>query len=383
MAIASPTPGFISIGQTVARETATRAVSRGRLQRTLLLHGPAGAGKGAFLDDLLALLLCRSDDPAGRPCNACQACRQARARVHPDLLIGSPAAWRESRATGESIVAAARRWLLGAATAPVAGELRVVVIEHSDQGNEAIQNALLKALEEPAARQMFVLVAEDPSRLLPTIRSRAQALRVGPVEHGQLQEWLVDRERLPADLAEDVARIAGGLAGRAIGYARNPPLLEWRRRTQAELVSLLRRGPADRFASVPDLLDAAASLGAAPPEAAEVVEDEPVKLAGAQQRAAALLVVEAWQALARDMLMVSAGRHDLAAASRQVPDLAAAARQLERSSITAFIDLLERISEGLRTNAAPRLAVERAMLAWPQLPAAAVPAAAVAATPPR
>jgi DNA polymerase III gamma/tau subunit len=369
MAIAGPVPGFTSIGQTVARETATRAVSRGMLQRTLLVHGPSGAGKGAFLDDLLALLLCRSDDPAGRPCNACQGCRQARARAHPDLLMGSPAAWREGRTTGESIVAAARRWLLGAATAPVAGELRVVVIEHADQANEAIQNALLKALEEPAARQMFVLVAEDPSRLLPTIRSRAQALRVGPVQHGQLQEWLVDRERLPADLAEDVARIAGGLAGRAIGYARNPALLEWRRRTQAELVSLLQRGPADRFASVPDLLDAAASLGAPAQESAEIVEDEPVKLAGAQQRAAALLVVEAWQALARDMLMVTAGRHDLAVVSRQVPDVAAVAAQLERSSITAFIDLLERVGEGLRANAAPRLAMERAMLAWPRLPA--------------
>ena len=371
MAVASPVPGFLSIGHDVARESASRSAASGRLQRTLLVHGPAGAGKGAFVDDLLALLLCESGDAAGRPCNGCRGCRTARQRSHPDLLTGSPAAWRESRTTGESIVAAARRWLLGAATSPIAGDLRVVVIEGADAANEAIQNVLLKALEEPAARQMFVLVAEDISRLLPTIRSRAQALRIGPVGHRELQAWLVDRERLPADQAEDVARIAGGLAGRAIGYARNPSLLDWRRRTQGELVALLSRGPADRFGSVQELLDSAAALGVPSPGPMEVAEEEPARMAGAQARAAALLVVEAWQALARDMLMVVAGREELAAATRQVPDLAGAARGVERSALTDFIDLLERIGEGLRANAAPRLAMERAMLAWPRLPAAA------------
>jgi hypothetical protein len=365
MTIGRVEAGFLSLGQPVARAAALRAAGAGRLQRTLLVHGAGGAGKGAFVDDLLALLLCQADDSPARPCNACRGCRDARARSHPDLVVGSPESWREGRATGESIVAAARRWLLTAATSPIAGELRVILIEGADRANEQIQNALLKALEEPAPRQMFVLVADEPTRLLPTIRSRSQPLRVGSVPHAELRDWLIDHERLPADLADALARISGGLTGRAIGYARNDSLVAWRRRTQAELLALLARGRADRFGSVRELLDAAVRLGLPPPEEPDATDEEPARVAASAQRAAALLIVEAWQGLARDLLLAGAGRVELAAAGQLVRDLLPAAQDVARPALISFIALLERVSEGLRANAAPRLALEMAMLAWP------------------
>ena len=71
----------------------------------------------------------------------------------------------------------------------------MILIEGADRANEQAQNALLKALEEPSPRQMFVLVADEPGRLLPTIRSRAQLLRVGPVPKAELRDWLVEHER--------------------------------------------------------------------------------------------------------------------------------------------------------------------------------------------
>jgi DNA polymerase-3 subunit delta' len=358
--------GFLSLGHPVARAAALRASSAGRLQRTLLVHGPAGSGKGAFVDDLLALLFCRAEGSAERPCNACRGCRDARRRTHPDLVVGSPESWREARSTGESIVAAARRWLMSSATSPIAGELRVVLIEGADRANEQIQNALLKALEEPAPRQVFILVADQPTMLLPTIRSRAQPLRVGSVPFAELRAWLVAREGLPADQAEALARISGGLAGKAIGYARNASLLDWRRRTQLELVDLLGRGRAARFGSVRDLLDATAKLGLPAPDELEADgADEPARIPGALQRAAALLIVLAWQDLARDLLVAGAGRGDFTAAAQLIHDLESAASGIGRGQLISFIGQLERIADGLRANSAPRLALERAMLAWP------------------
>jgi len=359
-------PGFLSLGQPTARSAALRAASSGRLQRTLLVHGPAGSGKGAFVDDLLALLFCTDADPSRRPCNACRGCRDARARRHADLVIGSPERWREDRSTGESIVAAARRWLLDSAGAPVDGERRVLLVEGADRANEQIQNALLKALEEPSPRQMFILVADEPSRLLPTIRSRAQSLRVGSVPHHDLVAWLVDRERLPADQAEALAHIAGGLPGRAIGFARNPSLIEWRRRTQDQLLQLLGRGRAERFASVRDLLDEAGRLGAtAPEDPPEAIDDAAQRVVPSAQRAAALLIVDAWLGLTRDLLVAAAGRPGLAPATQLVPGIGAVAQRLRAQPLVAFIELLEAIAAGLRENAAPRLALEVAMLHWP------------------
>lgn len=356
--------GFLSLGQATSRTIAQRSAARGRLQRTLLVYGPAGSGKGAFVDDLLALLFCQASE-GERPCNSCPGCRHARARTHPDLVVGSPDRWREERSTGESIVSAARSWLADSAGAPIAGERRVILVEGIDRANEQTQNALLKALEEPTDRHMFVLVADEPTRVLPTIRSRSQALRVGSVPRAELVDWLVDRERLPVDQADALARIAGGMAGTAIGYARAPQLVDWRRRTQRELLGLLGRLRADRFVSVRDLLDDAARLGTELSPASESLPAEEGRLTGGAQREAALLIVDAWLGLTRDLMVAAAGRPEIAASVALDPELPAVARRIGAEAIRNFIALLERIRDGLRQNAAPRLALEVAMLAWP------------------
>ena len=136
----------------------------------------------------------------------------------------------------------ARRWLLASAGSPIVADQRVVLIEGADRANEQTQNALLKALEEPSPRQMFVLIADEPGRLLPTIRSRAQPLRVGPVSKAELRDWLVEHERQAPDRAEEVARLAGGLTGSRHRIRAPPDLLSWREATQRELLDLISKG---------------------------------------------------------------------------------------------------------------------------------------------
>ena len=162
----------------------------------------------------------------------------------------------ERQAMGRSsLVAAARRWLGATAGAPIAGERRVVLIEGADRVGEQIQNALLKALEEPSDRHVFILVADEPNRLLETVRSRCQPLRIGPVPRAELSAWLMDHELLPKEQADAVARISDGFVGRALAFSRQHERLEWRRRVQRELVDLLGRGRAERFVSARELLD--------------------------------------------------------------------------------------------------------------------------------
>lgn len=359
-------PGFRSLGQPAARRMVRQAAEHGRLGRTLLVSGPPGAGKGAFVDDLLALGFCAAPDPSHRPCNACRGCRDARARTHPDLVIGSPETWREERSTGESIVGAARRWLLEAAGAPVTAERRIILIEGADRANEQTQNALLKVLEEPTDRHAYILVADEPWRLLPTIRSRCQPVRIGRVAADELTAFLIERRQLPADLAGGVARLSHGLVGRALRLVDQREILEWRRRVQAELLALLERGRAERFATVRDLLDETARLGTAAPA---VDDEEGGRTPAAAQRAAAITLVEVWLELTRDLLVVAAGRSDLAPGGELGPELAAAGERLDPVSLARFAGLLERIHDALRENAAPRLALERAMLAWPSVTA--------------
>lgn len=319
------------------------------------------------MDDVLALVFCTDAEPSHRPCNACRGCRDARARTHPDLVVGSPGAWRELRGTGESIVAAARRWLLDAAGAPVVAERRVVLVEHADEASEQIQNALLKTLEEPTDRHAFVLVADDPSRLLPTIRSRTQPLRIGRVPHRELVAHLMEVRRLPEDQADALARLANGLAGVALGYADRAELIEWRRRVQASLLDLLSRGPADRFEAARELLDEAAGLAPRPAAPEAEADPETARLPAAAQRGAASLVVDAWLALTRDLAVAGAGRPELAPAGELAPQVGQLGSRIGPAALVGMARLLERIGDGLRDNASPRLGLERAMLAWPRL----------------
>jgi len=349
-----------------------RSAARGELGRTLLVHGPRGAGKDLFVDDLLALMFCVEPEGTNRPCNACRGCREGRGRTHPDLVIGSPEAWREARSTGESIVAAARRWLLGAAGAPAVADRRVVLIEGADRANEQTQNALLKVLEEPTDRHAFVLVADEPQRLLPTIRSRCRPLRIGAVPRADLVAHLMDAMRLPADQAETLAVLSGGLVGTAMSFVEEKSgRLEWRRRVQLELLALLERGRADRFGSVRELLDDAVRMAGASsvPEPGEG-DGEGVRTPASAQRDAAVLIIDVWLALTRDLLVASVGRTDLAPARELADELGRLAGQIGPGPLHRMSDVLERAHEALRQNAAARLALEAAMLRWPVVPPA-------------
>ena len=367
--VAAEPLGFLGLGQSTARDLLLGAVRQGRVGGTLLVHGPRGVDLAAFTDDLLAVLLCSTSDAIARPCNACRGCRDGRARLHQDLVVGSPGTWRDTRSGGESIVAAARRWLASAAGAPIVAERRIVLIEGADGANEQVQTVLLKALEEPSRRQLFILTATDASRLLPTIRSRCQSLRLGPVPRDALVDWLVDTRHLPLDQARSVARIADGMAGIAGDYATTPGLLDWRRRTQAELLGLLPLGRAARLATVRELVDGASGLVAPlPEEAAADGEAAGRATSSAQQRAAALLVLAAWTDLARDLMLAASDRPALAPGVELLPELASIAPHLPASALVVTLRQFERIREGLVANAAPRLAMAVAAIAWPRVP---------------
>ena len=204
------------IGHDRVKGLLARALSLGRLPPALLLSGPEGVGKRTLAIEAARGLLC--DKGPGEPCNACRTCDRTARGIHPDLIVIEP-----ETATGflarETIkieaIRDAVREILGL---PFEARARVVLINDAHAMTEQAMNALLKSLEEPPATSHLILVTASPRALLPTIRSRCQALQLGPLPSSLLEAHLQERLGLPAVEARLRATLSGGSLGAAMAF---------------------------------------------------------------------------------------------------------------------------------------------------------------------
>ena len=142
---------------------------------------------------------------------------------HPDVRVIGP----EGRAALG--VDQARQAIAGASLRPVEGELKVFIFDDASMMTEAAANALLKTLEEPPARTVFIIVADSEDDLPATVASRCRIIRFGRVPEVELASALVDRG-VEADQAAMTARIAGGSPGLALDLVSNEEVGRFRQR---------------------------------------------------------------------------------------------------------------------------------------------------------
>lgn len=149
------------------------------LSHAYLVSGGGPDSRTELAKRLTAAYLCEGETSPGgsSPCGVCRACRKAAAGVHPDVSLTAPPP--DKREIGVDQIRALRA---GAYIRPNEGRRKVYVIDPADTMNPAAQNALLKVLEEGPAYAAFLLLAEQPGRLLDTVRSRCELLALPPEE---------------------------------------------------------------------------------------------------------------------------------------------------------------------------------------------------------
>ena len=195
----------------------------------LLIHGPAGVGHLEFALLLAQAALCElvgegeGADGATRPalgCGRCASCHLVVERSHPDLLLVLPGTLRvqlgwtedddyikpkaEAKPSREIKVEQVRRAIAWAQQTSGRGRGKVLVLHPADAMNTVSANALLKTLEEPPGRLRLLLTSADPERLLATVRSRCQRLRLGLPGTEAALAWLQAQ-----GLADPAALLAG------------------------------------------------------------------------------------------------------------------------------------------------------------------------------
>ncbi len=379
------------IGQPVPETILARALQRGHVGHAYLFVGAAGSGKETAARLFARALMCerqpaveaRRPSVAGcerdlganlrlAPCDCCRNCRAMLSGTHPEVAMVHP----DSKTGAVISIEFARELRVNAALRPRFGARRIYIVPRASAFSEDASNALLKTLEEPPAHLTLLLCAPHPGAVLPTIRSRCQLLRFGPVPRQELTSAL-RRRGTSEESARFLAALSGGQAGIAFELAADPTQLQ--RRT--ELLDLVRRVLGSRSAGAQDSLAGVRALRFAEDIRALArtmgESEKPARGRGAtaagvnreesaaqreRQLLAELLLV--FQGYLRDALVLSMGCDGaLVRNGDRISDLQEFAQRHPPGRHVSDLQLVQESVQLLERNTTPALVLERLMAA--------------------
>ncbi|MHB1064811.1 MAG: DNA polymerase III subunit delta' [Georgenia sp.] len=230
-----------------SRHAAGDAAARA-MTHAWLVTGPPGSGRSVAARAFAAALQCTDPDEPG--CGHCQGCTTALAGTHGDVtLVGT-----------EKVVFSIdeiRPLISQAQRAPSQGRWRVMLMEDADRMVERTSNVLLKAIEEPPPRTVWVLCAPSPEDVITTIRSRCRGVHLRVPDPRAVADLLVRRDGVDPAVALGAARAAQSHIGLARRLARDPDAQERRRRLLAVPTTI--RGVGDAVLAAADLIETSAA----------------------------------------------------------------------------------------------------------------------------
>jgi DNA polymerase III subunit delta' len=352
------------LGNTPAVESLRAAISAGRLPHSLILSGPAGAGKYT-----LALMLAMAVECQRQPrelsssaqslagfCGVCSNCsriasaanleEQVAAAVlaredlretdkketrvliqpHPDLLILPPDPPQLLIKLGQ-----VRTLIQRAHYLPSEAPRKVFILTSASMMKEAA-NSLLKVLEEPPDSVLILILAENPGELLPTIRSRCATVRLGALPVEEIEALLAARRPgVPAKQRALIARLAQGAAGRALAFD-----LDSYTAARADALIFLR--------------NAAAVATQSEPDHSALFKSTETYRAGADGQTKTSALLRALALLLEDLLLLDSGTPELVRNTDLRAELDRLAAALPFAWIESASHALDQVHSGLRRN---------------------------------
>ncbi|AWB85717.1 DNA polymerase III subunit delta' [Mycetocola zhujimingii] len=345
--------------------------SHGSMTHAWLITGPPGSGRSNLAYAFASALL--SSEPDGDPVTS----RQVDARTHPDLTVLS---------TSNVIIKIdeVRELVRSSQFSPAIGRYRVMVIEDADRMAERTSNVLLKALEEPPERTVWVLCAPSEADLIPTIRSRVRAVRLRVPSVDEVAGLISRRDGVDAETAERAARLAQSHVGMAHRLATDAGARE--RRDETLTAALGIRSVSDAVRAAARMMEIAGddakafteqkdaeerehalrSLGVEPgqnlPPALRSqirsLEEDQKRRATRSLRDGIDRILVDLLSLYRDIIMLQLGRSETVINRELLDQLEEAGEARTPAETMATMDAIQQTRRRIEGNVAPALALE-------------------------
>ena len=362
------------IGQSHIVETlgaAVNAAATGQdsqeMTHAWIFTGPPGSGRSSAAIAFAQALVCKSNG-----CGACNDCITAKSGAHPDVEI--------LKSEGLSIkIDEVRELLTRTAWAPSMGGWRVVIMEDADRLTESAANALLKAIEEPGLRTVWLLCAPTLHDILPTIRSRCRHIQLHTPSNDDVANFLVVKHQVSPKMADFAARVSQGHIGRARHLATNETVRN--RRSSILAIPAQINSISSAYAAAAKLVQLANEESTAITEQLDEKEYEALSTALGKGGGKALKELEKEQksratritrdtldgalldlvTFYRDVMLVQAGHNDALINSELADSIKRIANATATNKTLAKIDAIMRARENLQRNGAPLLVMEALM----------------------
>jgi DNA polymerase-3 subunit delta' len=323
------------IGHEWAVKLLKQQIVQNKYRHAYLITGPESVGRRTLALRFAQALNCPQPLESGEPCFTCSTCEKIEDLVHPDLTVT-----QAEIAGGQLKVDQIRELQHGLALAPYEAKFRIALILRFEEANPHAANALLKTLEEPPSQVIMILTAESAEKLMPTIVSRCEVLRLRPLANPDVNNGIQSVWKIPPEQANLLAHVSGGRPGYAFRLYQEPDLLAIRNASLDDLQDLLSSNRVERF------------------EYAESMAKNPETFRE---------TLKVWLSFWRDVMLRASTSSAQITNIDRAESIDKLAHQLESNTAHNLVASLERIFDQLDHNVNPRLALEVFMLDLPYL----------------